>query len=361
MTKCHFIALLLTYLFGRAIGKRRGQMGRPTRPVQTGLRTPPVCKEFALGPVRVFRCFLRPCGAFIRWGRFLREKATRRIRADAQFADLPIIAMTAHVLMQERQKAADAGMNDQISKPIDSQAMFETLRRYYRQGGTRAPRVTPAAAPTVPVAVPEIEGIDVNGGIRRVAGNRKLYLDLLRRYIEGERDSEERIRTALKSGDKALAERIAHTVKGVSGNIVAADAQAAAGKLEASIREDEPADRMEEALSRFSLAVGAVIANIRSALGEPAESHRASTDGQKLDSSALMQILQKLTRYAEESDSEALEYMDTRREEIASSLTRQDFDELETAVRAYDFAAALATLQRLTASLQGKGFTPGAA
>src|SRR5208337_343871 len=156
-------------------------------------------------------------------------EATRRIRAGGRFADLPIIAMTAHALMQERQKATDAGMNDHISKPIDPQAMFETLRRYYRRAQARVARTPHFAAPSEPAAVPEIEGIDVKGGIRRVAGNRKLYMDLLRRYVEGQQDSAERIRTALKNGDTTLAERIAHTVKGVSGNIGAADAQTAAG------------------------------------------------------------------------------------------------------------------------------------
>jgi two-component system sensor histidine kinase/response regulator len=275
-------------------------------------------------------------------------EATRRIRAEKAFADLPIIAMTAHALIQERQKAMDAGMTDHISKPIDPQAMFETLRRYYHEVETQVPHATPAGAPSEPVAVPEIEGIDVKGGIRRVAGNRKLYLDLLRRYVEGQQDSAERIRTALKNGDKDLAERIAHTVKGVSGNIGAADAQTAAGDLEASLHKDEAEGRIQEVLSQFSLAIGTAITKIRAALGSPSESRRITTDGKKLDPSALREILQKLTLYAEESDSEAFEYLDSVREELSSSFPRKDFDELEEAMKAYDFPAALVTLRRLS-------------
>ena len=73
-------------------------------------------------------------------------EATRRIRAEKRFADLPILAMTAHALVEERQKAMEAGMNDHISKPIDPQAMFETLRRYYRKARAQAPHATPAVS-----------------------------------------------------------------------------------------------------------------------------------------------------------------------------------------------------------------------
>ena len=214
-------------------------------------------------------------------------EATRRIRAEGRFTDLPIIAMTAHALVQERRKAADAGMNDHISKPIDPQAMFETLRRYCRRGTTLFAHAAPAGvSPQQPIEVPEIEGIDVKAGIRRVTGNTKLYLDLLRRFVEGQRDSAERIQGAIESGDRALAERIAHTVKGVAGNIGAADAQAAAGKLEASIRENEAKDRREEVLSRFALAMRATITGIHAALG-PSEPRRIAADGRKLEPSAL--------------------------------------------------------------------------
>lgn len=191
----------------------------------------------------------------------------------------------------------------------------------------------------------------MKAGIRRVAGNGKLYLDLLRRYVEGQRDSAETIRAALENGDKALAERTAHTAKGVSGNIGAADAQTAAGELEGAIRKDEAEGRLEEVLSKFSFAIGTAITNIQATLGSPPESPRITTDGKRLDPFELRKILQKLTLYAEESDSEAFEYLDSVREEIGSSFPPQDFEELEAAMKAYDFAAALATLGRLTTRL----------
>jgi two-component system sensor histidine kinase/response regulator len=274
-------------------------------------------------------------------------EVTRRIREEARFADLPIIAMTAHALVQEKQKAADAGMNDHISKPIDPQAMFETLRRHYRKARAPAARARLAAPASDQVAVPEIEGIDVGGGLRRVAGNRKLYLDLLRRYVDGQAETAEKLRDALRSRDKALAERIAHTVKGVSGNIGASDVQAAAAELEQSIRKDDAEERSSEILARFSHVLETTVARIRSAVGEPSGVPTIEL-GKKLDPSAVRETLRTLTRYAQESDSEAFDYLGSTIQLLRSACSSKDVAELESALKAYDFPAALVILQRLS-------------
>ena len=75
-------------------------------------------------------------------------QATRRLRADQRLRELPIIAMTAHALVEERQRCLDAGMNDHIAKPVEPELMFRTLRRWI--GGKKAPEadVPPPAAAT---------------------------------------------------------------------------------------------------------------------------------------------------------------------------------------------------------------------
>ena len=73
-------------------------------------------------------------------------QATNRIRSDPRFASLPIIAMTAHATIDERQKCLAAGMNGHVSKPIDLSLLFDTLERF----------VDPAA--NVPAAPPRRAG-----------------------------------------------------------------------------------------------------------------------------------------------------------------------------------------------------------
>jgi signal transduction histidine kinase/CheY-like chemotaxis protein len=57
-------------------------------------------------------------------------EATRVIRSDPRFKNLPIIAMTANAMAADRDKCLDAGMNDHIPKPIDPQELFRVLSQW---------------------------------------------------------------------------------------------------------------------------------------------------------------------------------------------------------------------------------------
>ena len=87
--------------------------------------------------------------------------------------------------------------------------------------------------------MPEIAGINVADGLNRVAGNRRLYRDLLGQFAAKQGDAAAQISAALESRDFKLAERIAHTVKGVAGNLAITEVQSAAQKLEKAIREGQ--------------------------------------------------------------------------------------------------------------------------
>ncbi len=66
-------------------------------------------------------------------------EATRAIRANTRWCNLPIIAMTANAMSGDRDRALAAGMNDHIAKPIDVDAMFKTLRYWVRAPGNQPP------------------------------------------------------------------------------------------------------------------------------------------------------------------------------------------------------------------------------
>ncbi|MGC1299490.1 MAG: PAS domain S-box protein, partial [Alloacidobacterium sp.] len=144
--------------------------------------------------------------------------ATNLLRGHSRLRKLPIIAMTAHALLEERQRCLDAGMNDHVSKPIDPDNLFSTLMRWAKP----RPKQAVESQAFIPVktsdevVLPEIVGIDLADGLKRVAGNRRLYRDLLGQFAAKQGDAAARISAALKGGDQKLAERIAHTVKGVA-------------------------------------------------------------------------------------------------------------------------------------------------
>ena len=148
-------------------------------------------------------------------------EATRRMRADAKNAKLPIIAMTAHAMKEEYEKSIAAGMNDHITKPIDPILLYSTLSKYVRTDAKRHKVANPVKAETImdDDAEIQIEGIDVEMGLRRVAGKKSTYVKLLHKYVENYSEFATQAQALFR--EKKITELAAlfHTLAGVSGNI----------------------------------------------------------------------------------------------------------------------------------------------
>jgi two-component system, sensor histidine kinase and response regulator len=139
--------------------------------------------------------------------------ATKLLRAKPELRGLPIIAMTADVMAEAVERCLEAGMNDHVGKPIDPDALFATLARWTQSGEVSAAgRAENAARAGDEVKLPEIEGIDVAAGLERVAGNKRLYVDLLGQFVERQGSAGAQIAVALENEDRRLAERLAHSV-----------------------------------------------------------------------------------------------------------------------------------------------------
>ena len=197
-------------------------------------------------------------------------EATRQIRADARFAGLPIIAMTAHALVEERQRCLDAGMNDHIAKPIEPEALFRTLHQWHpaKLGVSmlRRRRVITLRRSGDALELPALLGLDTANGLRRVAGNRRLYRELLGKYVSGQAEAVTQIRAALAHGDWATVERLAHVLKGVSGNIGATAIEQLAGDLEQALREHRDVAKLEPLLAQAGEALKTLMTDLRAAL-----------------------------------------------------------------------------------------------
>jgi len=281
-------------------------------------------------------------------------EATAKIRADPRCAKVPIIAMTAHATLEEKQRCLDAGMNDHVSKPIDPGALYETVGRYYKPGASPAaaprgaPEKPPAAAPGNPPAsatdIPAVEGLDAADGLLRVAGNRKLYLRLLRQFSVEQAGAPAQIAALVGAGDRATAERAAHTVKGVAANLGAKAVQSAAGLLEKALHEGGEAARVEALRRELAAVLDPLIERLRGALGEAAPAPAAPA-GIAVDPGQLKQLVAQMVKQLGEFDAAASDSLEAHRAAFASLFSAEDFGKFEQQVQGYAFGEALAQLE----------------
>ena len=275
--------------------------------------------------------------------------ATREIRKLQGLAGLPVIAMTANAMAEGREQCLAAGMNDYIVKPIDPDAMFDTLRRYYPKRRSSTILSETSSPADVPPGTLEIAGVDTAQGLRRVIGNRALYIDLLHRFTEGQRDAVKNINEALDRGDRPLAERIAHTLKGIAGNLGAKEVQTVAGELEAAIRGARPSAALSEISNRLSSTLSIAIGHIESGLAgaTPAALPAKETEASEGMDGSTADLIAKLLLYIEESDAEALDFLESARGRLLATCDRDSVERLVAALRNYDFSTALGIAKSL--------------
>ncbi len=280
--------------------------------------------------------------------------ATKLIRAQPRLDGLPIIAMTAHALVEERQNCLDAGMSDHVTKPIDPDALLATLLRWAQ------PRETAAAEADVrplkageEIVLPEMEGVDLEGGLKRVVGNRRLYRDLLLQFAAKQANAPTEIAAAIASGDRKLAERIAHTVKGVAGNLGLGKVFAVAEKLERAIRHEDVVDAAT--LEEFSLVVGRQVGAIRGAMEAvmPAEVSVEESRGE-FDGEAASAAIAQLRLLLEQSDGDTSQAFGDVERMLAGRVARPRLEALSGAINEFDFDAALKSLDAIADDLYEK-------
>lgn len=199
-------------------------------------------------------------------------EATKQIRADRRFADLRIVAMTANAMAGDRERCIAAGMNDHLPKPIDPSDLFEMLARWIPPLNDVADSVD--SSNNYCGLLPEedldlrISGLDVEQGLKRVLGKKKSYLNLLRKFVSGQKNTVAELNQAIGNGDYSGAERLAHTLKGVSGNIGAMEIKHAATILETAIHEQPSKESLTPLIIDMSTLLEAMIKSLEENLPE---------------------------------------------------------------------------------------------
>ncbi|MBK4720494.1 response regulator [Azospirillum sp. YIM DDC1] len=279
----------------------------------------------------------------------------RAIRRQCGPDRLPIIAMTAHALEEERRRCLDAGMDDHIAKPVEPHRLVAVLNRRLKPFGRReAPPVAMAAETDAkrPETLPDsLEGFDLTPALARMNGRagtlRRAILDFLDRYG----DAPVRLEHLRSAGDGPALERFAHGLRGSAGTVGAMAASSAAAALELAARE-ERRDAIPGLVADLSAALGPALAS--------AETLRAAEMAVEVvpeipvlplvSPDELEEALRALEEALRSGSLSAAARFAALRGLLAGHGHDEALDRMGHAVEALDFAAARAALERLTAA-----------
>ena len=263
--------------------------------------------------------------------------ATQEIRKQKRFKSLPIVAMTANAMQGDRDRCMAAGMNDHVAKPIEPEDLWKALLKWIKPKIPAPPKVAQDTLLSF-----EIKGLDMVNGLRRVLGKKPLYLLMLRKFVAGQKSATAEILKALEVDDWTTAERLAHTLKGVSGNIGATGLQQLAEKIETAIKAHRPRLELDGLLNALKSLLKNLIDQLEMNLPEEHVKKVVSVDPIKLKV-----VCDKLEALLADDDAEAGDVLDANADMLNAAFPVY-YRKIDEGIRTFDFEAALKVLRIAT-------------
>lgn len=285
-------------------------------------------------------------------------EATRLIRAMPEHEHLPIIAMTANAMAGDRERCLGAGMNDHVAKPIDPDLLFMALttwiapgQRSLPTGLVRSPDAAPVIAATPKPLPDDLPGIDLAAALRGTNGNAELLRQILLSFLQDHRNDAQDLRQALKSQDLVLAQRIAHTLKGLAGAIGAQELRPAAIAMDAALR-SRTSPTYPRLLDRLENTLALVVHSLSSLeQGQNDGACAAPTVGTS-GGADLQPLVAQLEHLLRDLDPDAEEVASLLLEQTGTGPLQPSALELVRHLARFDFDSANHTLNQLKAEMK---------
>lgn len=303
-------------------------------------------------------------------------EATRQIRANARFARLPILAMTADAVSGVNERCIECGMNAYLTKPVKIDELYEALgnwahlsRRVSPAQHTERSGGTPAAEALLPPRESKIKEVPVSSrrrphsrrplsdkallntvaGIARIGGNRVLYERLLRQFVTKYRHVDVDIDAALEKDQKAEATRLAHTIKGVAGNLDISVLYKVAADWERRLHDAVRAPDYEDVREHFRTILNDSVAAIDRFLGgvEPALNAAQTAAGHRAISAPIDELIRQLRPKLESNDMDAVRLARELETWLAGKVSPELTNPLIAAIERFEYDEALAILKRI--------------
>ncbi len=262
-------------------------------------------------------------------------EATKVLRKNEDLKETPIIAMTAGVFKEDRQRCFEAGMDDFVMKPVTPESVANVLRKWIDPD-----KIMQETRPEIHETsdFPSISGVDMIEAQRRFGSNPRLFIELLHKFVSEQRDISEKIRPFLdrENGIERL-ERLFHTQKGVSANLALNELRDLFLKAEkaAKARNEGLKDIIYE-IEKHIKALEKALSNIEG----PTETRQETQKEAQASQNELKKLLLKLDELLELNDIECEDIWRKVKGKLEGTISDQEISQLENLIEDLEFEAA---------------------
>ncbi|RNF73489.1 response regulator [Marinomonas rhizomae] len=278
-------------------------------------------------------------------------QATRLIRQQAKFADLPIIALTANVLTHDIQRAMEAGMNDHIAKPINIHNMFSTMSTWLPEATSPSAHTSSTDLPVdeevnlLPnLALPHLPNINIKQGLKH-AHTEALYCKMLTRFLEKYQTFITEFEQHLVRQEWDDATRLSHTLKSIAATLGMTSLSRIAAKLEADCLQ-------QDAKAELAFELETILSGLMLWQSKLPKDIDLQHEEKALNVEEKQQQLRELRHYLEQNSIQAQDLA----LKLAPYFNKADekalFKLICDAVTYYDFDSALACIDNLDKKIQ---------
>lgn len=289
--------------------------------------------------------------------------------------------MTASAMTQDIELTQKSGMNGHVAKPIDVKQLLSMLVKWIapkardqrsevgdqkaedkeeEAEGTSQPPAQRGLRPggkaetakKLAILPDALAGINIEKGLKTVIGNEKLYRKLLGQFHESSGNAVSEIKNTLEAGDTETAARLAHTVKGVAGNLGAEELFSAAADLEKAIKQEE-IDGLDGLIDSFEAQLDIVMGGIQELEDQDASAKQdeAPLGEVTIDVDAVKPLLIEMAELLESDLMEAMNRLETIEQHLRNSEVLVEFSQLSKHIDGFDTDKAMRSLKVIAAKL----------
>ena len=264
-------------------------------------------------------------------------EATKRLRALPDFDSLPIIAMTAHAMVEEIQKCRKLGINSHVTKPVVPKLLYSTLKQFYNNESQTVQ--TSVKKERVSQGFIDIAGVDTVQGLKNAAGQESLYYKVLSNFLDDFKDFPEQFPVLIKQGKWEDAERMSHSLAGLAGTIGANQIIDPAKKLE-KVCKDKDNSQVDSLFESVLDKIQPLLITLHNIQLSTKPKNNVTNDDVET-------VFSPLKDFLAEGDVEAIELWNNNLELLSNRLSDISVSRITQMINNFEFSEALALLEKV--------------